>query len=156
MLVIDHIPIIPFVRTWARYVSLPTNALVTKDAATQRGAMRKSDTCACNPARHKPIRRGPATGPVALCTSPYISTPSPPHDRPLRPHTLDVRNERRLVQWVARPNMRGTGVPVRLLPSPDKSSYRHVGNPNSHIPRRPRLSRLGKFSPRGISGWGDC
>ena len=89
--------------------------------------MRKSDTCACNPARHKPTRRGPATGPVALCTSPYISTPSPPHDRPLRPHTLDVRNERRLVQWVARPNMRGTGVPVRLLPSPEKSSYRQVG-----------------------------
>src|SRR5450631_3466561 len=83
--------------------------------------MRKSDTCACNPARHKPTRRGPATGPVALCTSPYISTPSPPHDRPLRTHTLDVRNERRLVQWVARPNMRGTGVPVRLLPSPEKS-----------------------------------
>ena len=52
-----------------------TYASVTKDAATQRGAMRTSDTCACNPVRHKPTRRGPATGPVALRTSPYISMP---------------------------------------------------------------------------------
>ena len=51
----------------------------------------------------------------------YFHAISPPHDRPLRPHTLDVRNERHLVQWVARPNMRGTGVPVRLLPSPERS-----------------------------------
>jgi hypothetical protein len=93
--------------------------------------MRKSDTCACNQARHKPTRRGPATGPVALCTSPYISTPSPPHNRPLRPHTLDVRNERRLVQWVARPKMLGTGVPVRVLTSPDMSSSRHAESPIS-------------------------
>lgn len=58
----------------------PAYALVTKDAATQHGAMRKSDACACNPARHKATRRGPANGPVALCTSPYISMPSPPSE----------------------------------------------------------------------------
>jgi Transposase IS116/IS110/IS902 family len=62
----------------------PTNASVTKDAATQRGAMRKSDTCAGNQVRHKPTRRGPATGPVALHTSPYISTPSPEVSRSSR------------------------------------------------------------------------
>jgi hypothetical protein len=32
----------------------PTYALITKDAAMQRGAMRTSDTCACNPERHNP------------------------------------------------------------------------------------------------------
>jgi hypothetical protein len=58
----------------------PTCALVTKDAATQHGAMQKSDACACNPARHRATRRGPATGPVALCTLPYISIPSPPSE----------------------------------------------------------------------------
>src|ERR1035437_8632492 len=67
----------------------------------------------------------------------YFHAISPPHDRPLRPHTLDVRNEHRLVQWVARPNMRGTGVPVRLLPSPERSSSRNVARDpdwaNSHI-----------------------
>jgi hypothetical protein len=56
----------------------PAYPSVTKGAATRRGAMRKSDTGACSPARHKPTRRAPATGPVAVCTSPYISTPSPP------------------------------------------------------------------------------
>jgi tRNA-splicing ligase RtcB (3'-phosphate/5'-hydroxy nucleic acid ligase) len=69
-------------------------ALVTKDAAKQRGAMRKSDTCACNPARHKPTRRGPATGPVALCTSPYISTPSP--------HLEDSRSSRQRFDTIYR------------------------------------------------------
>jgi hypothetical protein len=46
----------------------PNHALVTKDAATQHGAMRKSDACACNSAHHKSTRRDPAIGPVALCT----------------------------------------------------------------------------------------
>ena len=58
----------------------PTYALAAKDAATQHGAMRKSDACACNPPRRKATRRGPAKGPVALCTSPYISGPSPPFE----------------------------------------------------------------------------
>jgi len=47
----------------------------------QHGAMRKSDTCACNSATQKPTRRGPANGPVALHTSPYVSTPFPPPGR---------------------------------------------------------------------------
>src|ERR1700682_4231951 len=44
----------------------PAYAVVTKGAATQRGAMRKFGTCACNPARHKHTRRGPAAGPVVV------------------------------------------------------------------------------------------
>jgi hypothetical protein len=54
----------------------PAYSSVTKDAATLREAMRKSKICACNLARHKPTQRVAATRPVALRTSPYISTTS--------------------------------------------------------------------------------
>ena len=59
-------------------ILMAAHALVTKDAATQRGAMRKSNIYACNPARHKSTRWAPASGPIALCTSPCIFAPSPP------------------------------------------------------------------------------
>jgi hypothetical protein len=54
----------------------PAHASVTKDAATQREAMRKSNICACNPARRKSTHRVAATHPAALRTSPCTSTPS--------------------------------------------------------------------------------
>ena len=78
----NQLPRKPFLGTWNThaYAHLipPTCAVVTKDAATQRGAMRKSDACACNPARRKSTRQGPATCPAVLRTSPCISTSFPP------------------------------------------------------------------------------
>ena len=78
----SHIARIPFLKTLATHACPPPHAflraLVTKDAATPHGAMRKSNIRACNSVRHKPTRQDLATSPDALRTSPCISTTSPP------------------------------------------------------------------------------
>ncbi len=81
----------------------PAYASVTNDAATQREAMRKSNICACNPARRKSTHRVAATHPapcVPQLVLPGHRTPSrrgkvslsyvvpySPRVRPRKPHS---------------------------------------------------------------------